>query len=49
MMYVSDASTLEELHEDFRELLDTVDTMTPPTVAGIKGAGIAGGFELTLP
>jgi len=49
MMYESDVSALERLHEDFRELLDTIDTMTTPTVAGIKGAGIAGGFELTLP
>lgn len=49
MMYENDVSDHDELHTDFGELLDTIDAMTTPTVAGVKRAGIAGGFELTLP
>lgn len=49
MMYENDVSDHDALHTDFRDLLDTIDAMTTPTVAGIKRAGIAGGFELTLP
>ncbi len=49
MMYENDIDDHDALHRDFRELLDTIDAMTTPTVVGIEGAGIAGGFELTLP
>lgn len=49
MMYENDIDDHDSLHRDFRALLDTIDTMTTPTVAAIEGAGIAGGFELTLP
>lgn len=35
--------------EWFSTLLETIETVRPPVVAGIKGAAPAGGFELTLP
>jgi enoyl-CoA hydratase len=38
-----------EIHAGLRGVLDAIDGMTTPTVAAIHGAGIAGGFELTLP
>ncbi|MDS0477023.1 enoyl-CoA hydratase/isomerase family protein [Natrinema sp. 1APR25-10V2] len=49
MMHAKDVADHDEFHRAFRELLDTIDETTTPIVAGIKGAGIAGGFELTLP
>jgi len=49
MMAGNDVREHDALHRDFRELLDTIDAMTTPTVAAVQGAGIAGGFELTLP
>ncbi|MEE6211007.1 enoyl-CoA hydratase/isomerase family protein [Salarchaeum sp. III] len=49
MMSENDVREHDALHRDFRELLDTIDAMTTPTVAAVKRAGIAGGFELTLP
>jgi enoyl-CoA hydratase/carnithine racemase len=49
MMQEKDVADHDEFHREFRELLDTIDATTTPVVAGIKGAGIAGGFELTLP
>ncbi|WP_226482944.1 enoyl-CoA hydratase/isomerase family protein [Natrinema amylolyticum] len=49
MMHEKDVDDHDEFHRAFRELLDAIDETTTPVVAGIKGAGIAGGFELTLP
>lgn len=49
MMYESDQNQHIERGSNFRELLDTIDGTRTPVVAGIKGAAIAGGFELTLP
>lgn len=49
MMHEKDVDEQDEFQRSFRNLLDTIDESTTPIVAGIKGAGIAGGFELTLP
>lgn len=49
MMHEKDASEQDTFQRLFGQLLDTIDETTTPVVAGIKGAGIAGGFELTLP
>lgn len=49
MMHEKDVDDHDEFQRSFRNLLDTIDEATTPVVAGIKGAGIAGGFELTLP
>jgi enoyl-CoA hydratase/carnithine racemase len=49
MMHEKDVDEQDEFQRSFRTLLDTIDESTTPVVAGIKGAGIAGGFELTLP
>lgn len=49
MMYESDQAQHLERGSEFRRLLDTIDGTTTPVVAGIKGAAIAGAFELTLP
>lgn len=49
MMHEKDVSEHDEFQRSFRELLDAIDQATTPVVAGIKGAAIAGGFELTLP
>ncbi|GAA0651611.1 enoyl-CoA hydratase/isomerase family protein [Salarchaeum japonicum] len=49
MMAENDVREHDALHRDFRALLDAIDGMTTPTVAAVQGAGIAGGFELTLP
>lgn len=49
MMHEKDVDDHDEFQRSFRTLLDTIDESTTPIVAGIKGAGIAGGFELTLP
>lgn len=49
MMYQKSAEEQDEFQRSFRALLDTIDQSTTPIVTGIKGAGIAGGFELTLP
>lgn len=38
-----------QIHAGLRGVLDALDAATTPTVAAIQGAGIAGGFELTLP
>lgn len=38
-----------EIHAGLRGALDAIDHATTPFVAAIHGAGIAGGFELTLP
>jgi len=37
------------IHAGLRGVLDAIDGATTPFVAAIHGAGIAGGFELTLP
>lgn len=49
MMHEKNAAEQDEFQRAFGELLDAIDGATTPFVAGIKGAGIAGGFELTLP
>lgn len=49
MMYDYDEEQHREVHAVARELFDTIGETTTPVVAGIKGAGIAAGFELTLP
>lgn len=49
MMYQKNVEEQDEFQRTFRKLLDTIDQSTTPIVTGIKGAGIAGGFELTLP
>jgi enoyl-CoA hydratase/carnithine racemase len=49
MMHGNSVADHDDLHRDFRALLDTIDGMTTPTVAAVEGAAIAGGFELTLP
>lgn len=49
MMTEGSDELLEERRNVFREVLDTIDSTTKPVVVGIKGAGIAGAFELTLP
>lgn len=49
MMHEKDVDEHDEFQRSFRRLLDTIDGSTTPVVAGIKGAAIAGGFELTLP
>jgi len=49
VMHENDVDEQDEFQRSFAALLDAMDEMTTPIVAGIKGAGIAGGFELTLP
>ncbi|TSD08617.1 enoyl-CoA hydratase/isomerase family protein [Haloglomus irregulare] len=49
MMHRKSADEQDAFQRKFATLLDTIDDMTTPVVAGIQGAGIAGGFELTLP
>lgn len=49
MMHEKDATEQDTFQRKFGALLDRIDETTTPVVAGIKGAGIAGGFELTLP
>lgn len=49
MMYEFDRDEHRDLGEELRGLFDLIDRATTPTVAGVKRAGIAGGFELTLP
>lgn len=49
MMHEKDVDEQDEFQRSFRALLDAIDQSTTPVVAGVKGAGIAGGFELTLP
>lgn len=49
MMYEYDVDDHDTLHQELGQLFDTIDNTTTPVVAGIKRAGIAGGFELTLP
>lgn len=49
MMHKKTAEEQDTFQRSFRNLLDAIDQATTPVVAGIKGAAIAGGFELTLP
>lgn len=49
MMAEADTQSHETLHRELRRLFQTIETTTVPVVAGVKRAGIAGGFELTLP
>jgi len=49
MMQQKDVEEHDTFQRSFRALLNTIDESTTPFVAGIKGAAIAGGFELTLP
>lgn len=49
MMHEKDADEQDEFQRAFQDLLKAMDRATTPIVAGVKGAGIAGGFELTLP
>ncbi|MWG34242.1 enoyl-CoA hydratase/isomerase family protein [Halomarina oriensis] len=49
MMRDSDATSHEEIGGDLRALFERLDALRKPVVAGIKRAGVAGGFELTLP
>lgn len=49
MMHEKSVEEHDEFQRGFRALLDAIDESTTPFVAGVKGAGIAGGFELTLP
>jgi enoyl-CoA hydratase/3-hydroxyacyl-CoA dehydrogenase len=49
VMYEKSAAEQEVFQEAFAALLETIDEATTPVVAGVKGAGIAAGFEVTLP
>jgi enoyl-CoA hydratase/carnithine racemase len=49
MMTEGSDELLAERRTVFRELLDAIDGSTTPVVVAIKGAGVAGAFELTLP
>jgi enoyl-CoA hydratase/carnithine racemase len=49
MMTEGSDEVLEERRRLFRDVLTAIDESTSPVVVGIKGAGIAGAFELTLP
>lgn len=49
MMRDSDATTHEAIGRDLRALFERIDSLPKPVVAGVKRAGVAGGFELTLP
>lgn len=49
MMHEKSVAEQDDFQREFATLLDTIDDTTTPVVAGIQGAGIAGGFELTLP
>lgn len=49
MMHQKSPEEQDAFQRKFATLLDAIDEMTTPVVAGIQGAGIAGGFELTLP
>ena len=49
MMRDSDAEVHEAVGEELRTLFGRIDSFPKPVVAGIKRAGVAGGFELTLP
>lgn len=49
MMAEADVAAHETLHRELGDLFRAIETTTVPVVAGIKRAGIAGGFELTLP
>jgi enoyl-CoA hydratase/carnithine racemase len=49
MMRDSDAATHEAVGGELRALFDRIEHLPKPVVAGVKRAGVAGGFELTLP
>lgn len=49
MMSEGSDEVLEERRVVFRDVLNAIDTATKPVVASIKGAAVAGAFELTLP
>lgn len=49
MMHEYDVNEHDTLHRELGALFERIDTTTTPVVAGIKRAGIAGGFELSLP
>lgn len=49
MMHDYDVDQHDEMHRELQDLFRIIGSTTTPVVAGIKKAGIAGGFELTLP
>ena len=49
MMRDSDAESHAEVGTELRTLFGRIDDCPKPVVAGVKRAGVAGGFELTLP
>jgi enoyl-CoA hydratase len=49
MMHDADAAAHEVVGEAVRDLFDRIESFPRPVVAGVEGAAVAGGFELTLP
>jgi enoyl-CoA hydratase/carnithine racemase len=49
MMYEAAQSDEETVGGELHEMFNTIEETPKPVVVGIKRAGIAGGFELTLP
>jgi enoyl-CoA hydratase/carnithine racemase len=49
MMTEASDEVLAERGRIFRDILTAIDESSAPVVAAVKSAGIAGGFELTLP
>lgn len=49
MMFSASHEEHEEFHTMLRGVFDAVEEVSVPTVAGIKGAAVAGAFELALP
>lgn len=49
MMYESSEAAHRDIHRELTGLMDAIDDLSKPSVAGIKRAAPAGAFELTLP
>lgn len=49
MMSGADEAAHHDIVQAVNALFDSIDDCDIPVVVGIKGAGVAGGFELTLP
>jgi enoyl-CoA hydratase len=49
MMKAADGPVHEAIMDEVNALFDLIDECRLPVVVGIEGAGVAGGFEMTLP
>ncbi|WP_246987109.1 enoyl-CoA hydratase/isomerase family protein [Halorientalis marina] len=49
LMHEADAAVRDEFSAEANTLIDDIEALPVPTVAGVKASAIAGAFELTLP